>query len=152
MFYFRFDNDIYLVTELCLFDLQTAIKLRQKSGLYFTEEEIRQALAQILQALLVIHSFSIMHRDLKPQNIFVRSVEPIELCLADFDVSIDLSIGLEERGNYQISSDNFAGTRGFLSSDMIGQIIKDYSFPLEIQVLGIVAFRLCNLFTGRQRI
>ena len=61
-----------------------------------------------------------MHRDLKPQNIFVRSYSPIELCLADFDVAIDLSIGLEERGNFQISSENYAGTKGFLSSDMIG--------------------------------
>ena len=97
--YFRYDTDIYIITEVCLCDLQKAIDDRAKAGLYFKEEEVRKALAQILQAVLLLHSLSIIHSDLKPSNIFVRKAEPLELCLADFGASIDLTIGLEERGN-----------------------------------------------------
>ena len=47
-------------------DLQGAIEFRKKENKPFTETEIRQILAQILEAILVLHSHKILHRDLKP--------------------------------------------------------------------------------------
>ena len=78
-----------------------------------------------------------MHRDLKPKNILVRSLEPLKLCLADFDASLDL-----DGTNLQVSSESKAGTDGFFSSDLDA---KEYNFALDIQVFGIVAWRICNL-------
>ena len=85
-----------------------------------------------------MHSHKLMHRDLKPSNIFVRSEKPLKLCLADFDVSLDLN----ESKNLQVPSTNKAGTPGFESSDLNA---KEYNFALDIQVFGIVAWRICNL-------
>ena len=51
-------------TVIC--DLQEAIEFRKKENKPFTETEIRQILAQILEAILVLHSHKILHRDLKP--------------------------------------------------------------------------------------
>jgi serine/threonine protein kinase len=55
-------------------------------------------LHQILSALLVMHGTQLVHRDVKPDNILIRSVEysideelklfnitKLDLCLADFE-------------------------------------------------------------------
>ena len=69
--------------------------------------------------------------------------------LADFDVSTDL----EGSQDFQIPVTNFAGTNKFFSSDVkVGTTLKSYSFPLDVQVLGYVAHRLCNCFTGKEEI
>ena len=128
--FFKYDSDLYIATELCTCDLQKAIADQKAKGEneYFPEDMIRKALAQLLQAILRLHGRQIMHRDIKPQNILVRSVNPLQLCLADFDVSMNL------RGtNLQVSKKNFAGTAGFFSTDMKdGATAKDYSFPVDL--------------------
>ena len=43
--YFYFDDDIYLITELCICDLQQAIAKRAIAGVLFDEEQVRKALA-----------------------------------------------------------------------------------------------------------
>jgi serine/threonine protein kinase len=42
---------------------------------------------EIADALIVLHASDIMHCDLKPANILVRSMEPLDLVLTDFGVS-----------------------------------------------------------------
>ena len=88
--FFRYDTFLFIVTELCICDLQKPITQRAVENLYYPEEMIRLALGQMIQALLVLHASQILHRDLKPQNIFIRSVQPLQLVLADFGISRDL--------------------------------------------------------------
>ena len=38
----------------------------------------------------MLHSVQTIHRDLKPKNILVKSEEPLQIVLADFDVATDL--------------------------------------------------------------
>ena len=91
--------------------------------------------------MLVLHAKKILHRDLKPQNIMIRSLDPFRLCIIDFDVSMNLA-----GTNLQVQSKSSkAGTKGFMSSDLSA---KEYSFALDIQVFGIIAWRLCNMVTG----
>ena len=141
---FYFDRSIYTVTELCICDLQRAIKIRKAENRPFTKDEVRQILAQILESMLVLHAKKILHRDLKPQNIMIRSLDPFRLCIIDFDVSMNL-----EGTNLQVQSKSSkAGTKGFISSDLSA---KEYSFALDIQVFGIIAWRLCNMVTDNDR-
>ena len=74
---FTFDRSIFIVTERCICDLQKLIDYKVRRNEFFTEKQIRTGLAQILQALLVMHSHKLMHRDLKPKNILVKSLHPL---------------------------------------------------------------------------
>ena len=52
----------------------------------------RLALRQLLLALQHVHAHGIVHCDLKPENIFLESVDPPLLKLGDFDVSQDSAV------------------------------------------------------------
>lgn len=45
---------------------------RLSSGEWFSEEECKNILRSILEALAYIHERNIVHRDLKPDNILIR--------------------------------------------------------------------------------
>ncbi|WP_066383829.1 MULTISPECIES: serine/threonine-protein kinase [unclassified Anabaena] len=56
---------------------------RKQQGLRFTEAEIRQLLQQILPVLDYIHSLGVIHRDISPDNLMLRSVDQLPV-LIDF--------------------------------------------------------------------
>ena len=83
---------MFIVSEYCeCGDLESWIKKRQMNRQYLSEMEIRYGIAKILQALAIVHANEIIHRDIKPMNILIRKEHPLQLCLADFGESIDLS-------------------------------------------------------------
>jgi len=56
---------------------------RTKQGLRFTEAEVRQLLQQILPVLEYIHSLGVIHRDISPDNLILRTVDQLPV-LIDF--------------------------------------------------------------------
>ena len=48
-------------------------KIKEAKGNKFSEDEIMNWFAQILMALLYLHTKKILHRDLKTQNIFLKN-------------------------------------------------------------------------------
>jgi serine/threonine-protein kinase len=56
---------------------------RQKQGLKFTEAEVRNLLQQILPVLAYIHSLGVIHRDISPDNLMLRSSDQLPV-LIDF--------------------------------------------------------------------
>lgn len=44
-------------------------------------------LKQLADGLRQLHEAHILHRDIKPANIFVRTRNPLDICLADFGIS-----------------------------------------------------------------
>ena len=56
---------------------------RQKQGLKFREIEIRQLLQQILPVLEYIHALGVIHRDISPDNLMLRSSDKLPV-LIDF--------------------------------------------------------------------
>ncbi|MEH1898567.1 MAG: serine/threonine-protein kinase [Nostoc sp.] len=56
---------------------------RLQQGLRFTEAEIRQLLQQILPVLEYIHSLGVIHRDISPDNLMLRTVDKLPV-LIDF--------------------------------------------------------------------
>lgn len=46
--------------------------------------QFREIVSEVSRALAHVHELGIVHRDVKPENILVRSTEPLDLVLADF--------------------------------------------------------------------
>ncbi|WP_427157201.1 protein kinase domain-containing protein [Aliinostoc sp. HNIBRCY26] len=59
------------------------LNTRRQQGLRFTELEIRQLLEQILPVLSYIHSLGVIHRDISPDNLILRTVDQLPI-LIDF--------------------------------------------------------------------
>ncbi|EAW44214.1 serine/threonine-protein kinase, partial [Nodularia spumigena] len=56
---------------------------RKQQGLRFTEWEVRQLLLQILPVLEYIHSMGVIHRDISPDNLILRTIDQLPI-LIDF--------------------------------------------------------------------
>ncbi|MBD2560049.1 MULTISPECIES: serine/threonine-protein kinase [Nostoc] len=59
------------------------LNARLQKGLRFTESEVRQLLQQILPVLEYIHSLGVIHRDISPDNLMLRTVDKLPV-LIDF--------------------------------------------------------------------
>ncbi|MDZ8235620.1 MAG: serine/threonine-protein kinase [Nostoc sp. ChiQUE01a] len=59
------------------------LNTRTKQGLRFTEAEVRQLLQQILPVLEYIHSIGVIHRDISPDNLILRTFDQLPV-LIDF--------------------------------------------------------------------
>ena len=76
------------------------------------EENILRIMYNLISGLKVLHSSGIMHRDLKPDNIMVRSKSDIfDVCIVDF--------GLAEFINADTFLYRRCGTPGFVAPEII---------------------------------
>ena len=78
------DNYFNIVTTFCEGgDIYN--KIQNQKGEYFNEDQILNWMVQILLALDYIHKNNIIHRDIKPQNIFIKNRHII--CIGDFGIA-----------------------------------------------------------------
>lgn len=57
----------------------------------------RTILVELADALSHLHRLDIVHRDLKPQNVLIRSLEPLDLVLADFGLAAEVLVSFDVR-------------------------------------------------------
>ncbi|ARV57360.1 serine/threonine protein kinase [Nostocales cyanobacterium HT-58-2] len=62
---------------------RSLLDARKLQGLRFTEAEVRLLLQQILPVLEYIHSIGVIHRDISPENLILRSIDQLPI-LIDF--------------------------------------------------------------------
>jgi formylglycine-generating enzyme required for sulfatase activity/tRNA A-37 threonylcarbamoyl transferase component Bud32 len=77
--YFEQGSSLYLVQEF----IQGQTLLQELQQQAFTEEKIRELLADLLPVLQFIHDRNVIHRDIKPENIIRRQIDS-KLVLIDF--------------------------------------------------------------------
>lgn len=123
-----FGRDMYIRMEL-LSDLRTELKHNR----IFSEREIIKVGCDICKALSLCHSKGIIHRDIKPDNIFVNKDGNYKL--GDFGISKslpDLSNGYAGTG---------IGTFAYMPAE---QLKGKYNKTVDIYSLGLVLYELSN--------
>lgn len=130
---FQDKKNLYIVMEYI--DGGDLEKLINKRGAKrFEEDEILFIFVQIVVALCYIHKSHILHRDLKPQNIFLTSFQIVKL--GDFGVAKSLS------STFSLAN-TVIGTPYYLSPEVWNG--KKYNSKTDIWSLGCILYEMCTL-------
>lgn len=129
------NSKLYIVMEyIDGGDLASLIKSRKKRNKYLSEDVILKIFIQIVVAIQYIHSQKVVHRDLKPQNIFMTKLDVVKI--GDFGVSKQLN---------QTNSlcETKVGTPYYLSPEIWNN--EPYGSKSDIWSLGCILQELCTL-------
>lgn len=102
----------------------------------YGREEVMIFMSQVSSGLAYLHTNKVIHRDVKPGNVLVRSREPMEVCLAD--------LGLAHRSVDSDFGNRRAGTSHYAAPEFYRDIgSKDITYweACDIWSAGVVALR-----------
>ncbi|WP_204103381.1 MULTISPECIES: serine/threonine protein kinase [Spirulina sp. CCY15215] len=136
--YFESGGEFYLVQEYI--EGKTLNQQLQQQGL-FSESRIRDLLIHLLPTLAYIHDKRIIHRDIKPDNIILRSSDNKPV-LIDFG-AVRETMGTVVTSQGTPTSSIVIGTPGFMPSE---QSIGRPVFSSDLYSLGLTAI---YLLTGK---
>ncbi|TNJ28033.1 Kinase, NEK [Giardia muris] len=125
----------YLVMEWCSGTLLDEVRGRGERGEPFRDEEVWRCLREMASGLAYLHERGLVHRDLKPGNIFLAPNG--RLVLADF--------GLVRDAARSRRMSTVAGTELYMAPELYDPE-PQYSFPVDVWALGVIGYELC---TGR---
>eukprot|EP00940_MAST-03C_sp_MAST-3C-sp2_P002165 g2165.t1 len=127
-------DKLYIVLEFARFgDLSDMVKKQQTRRKYFSERKVMILFLQICKALSHLHSHKILHRDLKPQNIFVGDDGALKL--GDFGCSKLLDRVMLARTQ--------VGTPYYMSPEIFDN--KRYNAKSDVWALGCILYELASL-------
>lgn len=129
------DGAVYIVMELLAGQDLGAI-LRERTALSL--EEVVTLVDETARGLTALHEAGVVHRDLKPQNLFLAHGEPPTWKILDYGVSKMIGAGT-------MTENNLVGTPGYMSPEQAqgGEI----DVRSDVFSLGAVAYRA---LTGRR--
>ncbi|CAM9819998.1 unnamed protein product, partial [Chrysoparadoxa australica] len=124
-------NNFYMVLELCtggeLFD-------RIVCKAHYTENEAKECISAVTQAIKYCHSQGIVHRDLKPENLLYSHYDEAKavIKLADF--------GLAKLLNNNAMMTTACGTPGYVAPEILQG--KPYGKEVDIWSIGVISYIL----------
>jgi len=125
-------SEVYVVLELMnLGSLRSLLKFCPDG---ISEPHVATVFHQVLEGLAFLHGNSILHRDVKPENILINYEGHVKL--TDFGISKILS----EAG--EVVARTFLGTCMYMSPERANG--NQYSFSSDIWSLGLVAYELAT--------
>ncbi|GLV39622.1 Gcn2 [Carabus blaptoides fortunei] len=155
---------MYIQMEFCeKSTLRTAID----SGLYSDMDRVWRLFREIVEGLAHIHQQGMIHRDLKPVNIFLDSNDHVKIGdfgLATTNIIQRLPADLTNRSalesDRELSQDGdqsmtgHIGTALYVAPELSATSKAIYNQKVDIYSLGIILFEMCysGLTTGMERI
>lgn len=97
----------------------------------FDEGEAKVYFKQIVKAMIHVHSKNIIHRDLKLENILLKSKGSNKVKIADFGIS----------GTTQhINPKSCSGTLKYMAPEVLSGNLKEYTASVDIWALGVILY------------
>lgn len=139
-----------LCLELCDLALETAVVQRRQEGSPFSSDEIGPALAQVSAGLAYLHQNTVLHRDLKSANVFLRCKEVVHN-----DVDLAPALPLRKLTTFHTKVGDFGGcaqasraqtpvqTPQWMAPEAMRG--EGYGPPADIWALGMLMYELLEL-------
>jgi serine/threonine protein kinase len=129
--YFEENGQFYLVQEYIQGETLTQ-RIRHQGP--WAESEVRTLLGHLLPVLTYIHDRGIIHRDIKPDNIILRSQDALPVLIDFGAVKEALQTGMAGPGHFAPSV--VIGTSGFMPPE---QVSGRPVFSSDLYALGLTA-------------
>lgn len=131
---FYYKEHLFLVTELLKDNLYEYYKfnVEHEKERYFTPPRLKAVARQMLQALEFLHSISLIHCDIKPENITVKSYSRNEFRLIDFGSSCFIHDHLS----------SYVQSRFYRAPEVI--LGCNYDYKIDVWSLGCVLAELAT--------
>ncbi len=134
--YFSENGQFYLIQEFI--EGATLTNLVQQQG-SFNEGSVQKILLNILPVLDYVHSQRIVHRDIKPDNIILRSSDGLPVLIDFGAVRETMGTLVNSQGNS--TSSIVIGTPGFMPSE---QAVGRPMYSSDLYSLGLTAIYLLS--------
>ncbi|KAL0477875.1 Nek2, partial [Acrasis kona] len=116
-------------------DLETMISRARRDAKYLPKNVVTRMMLQLANGLKAIHAAKLIHRDLKPQNIFINP-ETNSFIIGDF--------GLVKTSNTKVTKTSKAGTEDYMSPEMKSSKQR-YTEKSDIWSLGCIMYDVMSL-------
>lgn len=127
--FFEDKENVYILLELCTNQTLNELLKRRKR---LTDLETLYYCKQIIEALIYIHNFNIIHRDLKLGNLFISNNLVVKL--GDFGLAAKIKFPGQRRKT-------ICGTPNYIAPEVLEKK-NGHSFEVDIWSLGVIMYTL----------
>uniref|UniRef100_A0A670I6R0 Serine/threonine kinase 33 n=1 Tax=Podarcis muralis TaxID=64176 RepID=A0A670I6R0_PODMU len=137
---FETPKRVYLVLELC--EDGELREILQRKG-QFTENETRHIIQSLASAIAYLHKRDIVHRDLKLENILVKSSDIDEENEMKLNIKVtDFGLAVQKMGGSESMFQSTCGTPIYMAPEVISA--HDYSQQCDVWSIGVIMYILCG--------
>lgn len=129
------ESILQIITEYCPNgDLGKLIKHFKSSNKSISKKDVKRFSKQICSGLVYLHDKKVMHRDIKPDNIFLTECN--ECVIGDFGLSKLL-------GPASADTSSIVGSPLYQAPEILHQ--QAYTFAVDMWSFGCLIYELCTL-------